>query len=93
MDFLGAALSSVASIIFFTLVAVCAFKSFQVATLLSEIKDLLGDIKRNTNAALPVAHSVPGVTAVPMSLDSAENLLRAVAELDHPIPPVIEHQR
>jgi type II secretory pathway component PulM len=95
MELLGAALSTVASLIFFTLVATCAYKAFQIATTLSEMKDLLADIKRNTNdhtPAVPVAVT-PQVT--PMSLDTAEHLLRAVSELDHPTPPVtvnLEHK-
>ena len=90
MELLGAALSSVASIIFFTMVAACTFKAFHIASTLSEMKELLADIKRNTNNH---AFAEPPSTAVlssptVSSLDSAENLLRAVtAELDHPVPP------
>ena len=84
MDFLGAALSSVASILFLCLVSVGVAKAFQVASTLSEIKGLLADIKRNTTSHVPTGP----LSAAPMSLDSAEDVLRAVADLDHPVPPV-----
>ena len=93
MDFLGAALSSVASILFLTMVIGGVYKLFQIASLLSEAKDLLADIKRNTNShvsyaapAAPAAHPATQIT----TLESAENLLRAVSEMDHPVPPVAE---
>jgi hypothetical protein len=98
MELLGAALSSVASIIFFTLVAACTFKAFQIASTLSEMKDLLADIKRNTNNHAFAEPSSSAVLLSPSvsSLDSADNLLRAVsAELDHPVPPAgtqLEHK-
>ena len=79
MDFLGAALSSVASILFLCLVAVGVAKVFQIAGTLSEIKELLGDIKRNTSHV--AAGPLPGQ---PMSLESAEDLLRAVSDLARP---------
>jgi hypothetical protein len=88
MDFLGAALSSLASIFFFTLVGAGVVKTFQIATTLTEIKDLLADLKRTASGPAPL---VPFATT-----ESAENLLRAVsAELDHPAPsaPIeIEHK-
>jgi hypothetical protein len=80
MDILGAGLANLASIMIFALVAAGVAKVFQMATTLSEMKELLGDIKRNTDSHIPNA---PFATA-----ESAENLLRAVsAELDHPVPP------
>ena len=83
MDLLGAALSSLASLLFLTLVVAAVIKAFQIASTLTEVKDLLADIKRNTNA-----HSLGGpLTSSPMSVESADNLLRAVAEMDHPVPP------
>jgi hypothetical protein len=45
-----------------------------------EMKEVLGDSKRNTESQVPNAPFA--------SAESAENLLRAVsAELDHPVPP------
>jgi hypothetical protein len=78
MDFIGAGLSSLASILIFALVAASVAKAFQIASTLTEIKELLADIKRNTDTQTP---AVPFATT-----ESAESLLRAVsAELDHPI--------
>jgi len=91
MEFLGAALSSVASMLFLTMVVAGVYKLFQVATLLSEMKDLLLDIKRNTNSQ-PLATPPSTPFSGPITLESAENLLRAVSELDHLTPPVIEHK-
>jgi hypothetical protein len=71
-------LSSLASILIFALVAAGVAKTFQIAGTLSEIKELLADIKRNTDTQAP---TVPFATT-----ESAESLLRAVsAELDHPV--------
>ena len=102
MDFLGAALSSVASILFLTMVVAGVYKLFQVASLLSDTKDLLADIKRNTNPhSLAVPMSSPAYSShqasssmsspmsSPMSSMEADNLLRAVSELDHPVPPAV----
>ena len=78
MDFIGAGLSSLASILIFALVAAAVAKAFQIASTLTEIKELLADIKRNTDTNVP---TVPFATT-----ESAESLLRAVsAELDHPV--------
>jgi hypothetical protein len=88
MDLIGTGLSSVTSIMIFALAAAGVAKIFQIAGTLSEIKELLADIKRNNQPHLP---GVPFATT-----DSAENLLRMVsAELDHPVPPPaieLEHQ-
>jgi hypothetical protein len=85
MELIGSALSGLASIFFFVLVAAGAVKVFQIASTLSEIKDLLADIKRNTAGPAPAG---PFSSAQIASTESAESLLRAVsAELDHPVPP------
>ncbi len=92
MEFAGAALSSVASILFLALVIAGVAKTFQIATSLSEIKDLLADIKRNTNSQ---SLAGPSPSTPISSVETAENLLRAVAEMDHPVPPPaieLEHQ-
>lgn len=78
MDFIGAGLANLASILIFALAAAAVAKVFQIAGTLSEIKELLADIKRNTTS-----HAPPGpLSSTPMSLDSAEDLLRSVAD-DH----------
>ncbi len=89
MDFAGAALSSVASILFLTLVIAGVAKIFQMATSLSEIKDLLADIKRNTNSQ---SFAGPSSDPAASSAAAAENLLRAVAEMDHPVPPAADDE-
>ena len=48
MDFLQIAVSEIVSIVGFTLLLFGAIKAYQIKAELTEIKDLLGDIKRNT---------------------------------------------
>jgi hypothetical protein len=80
MDIIGAGLANLAGILIFALVAAGVAKIFQMAGTLSEIKELLNDIKRNTDSHSPAPPFA--------STESAESLLRAVsAELDHPLPP------
>ena len=82
MDFLGAGLANMAGILVFALVAAAVAKVFSIATTVSEIKDLLTDIKRRSDPAMPTS---PFATA-----ESAENLLRMVsAELEHPVAPAV----
>jgi hypothetical protein len=87
MDFVGAGLANLAGIVIFALVAAGVAKVFQIGGTLSEIKELLADIKRNTDTHAPASQFA--------SVESAESLLRAVsAELDHPVPPpAIELER
>jgi len=80
MDFIGAGLANLAGILIFAVVDAGVAKLFQVAGTLQEIKEILIDIKRNTDTHIP---ATPFATT-----ESAESLLRAVsAELDHPVPP------
>jgi hypothetical protein len=79
MDFVGAGLANLAGILIFALAAAGVAKIFQIAGTLTEMKDLLADIRRQTDSHIP---TVPFA-----STESAESLLRAVsAELDHPVP-------
>jgi hypothetical protein len=81
MDIIGAGLANLAGILIFALVAAGVAKIFQMAGTLLEIKELLNDIKRNTDSHAPAPPFA--------STESAESLLRAVsAELDHPVPTV-----
>jgi hypothetical protein len=82
MDFLGAGLANMAGLLIFALVAAAVAKIFSIATTLSEIKDLLTEMKRRSDPALPTS---PFATT-----EAAESLLRMVsAELEHPIPPAV----
>lgn len=84
MDFVA----NLAGFLMFAIVATGVAKAFQIAGTLSEIKDLLADIKRRSDPALPASPFA--------STESAENLLRMVsAELEHPVPPAqaeLEHK-
>jgi hypothetical protein len=91
-----AIMSGVITIMFYAMVIAAVWKLFLMAGDLSEIKTLLADIRRNTAgpAANPVpavapvtastpASAPPAVLAGPISLESAEALLREVAEEEH----------
>jgi hypothetical protein len=79
MEFLGG-LSTNISIVSFTLFAAAVMKVFQMATVLTEIKELLASIKHN-------AAPIQAPAALPLG-QSGEEMLRALtAELDHPVPP------
>ena len=64
-----AILGTLVSIVIYAVILMGVIKLFQIATDLSEIKDLLHDIKRNTQDA-----ALPGLSAPP----SPESLLHAV---------------
>jgi hypothetical protein len=78
-----AILSGVITIFFYAMVIAAVWKLFQMAGDLSEIKTLLTDIRRNSAspaAAAPApAPAPPEILAAPMSLESAEALLRQIA--------------
>ena len=81
MDFMGG-LSSVITIVMFVIFAAGVMKVFQIATTLSEIKDVLTAIKHNA----PMGPSVrPGV--LPLAQSGEEMLQAALSELDHPVNP------
>jgi len=88
MDFMASGLANLAGFVIFALVAAGVAKVFQIAGTLSEIRELLADLKRNAETQ--------ALGATFTTTESAESLLRAVsAELDHPVPPVeseIEHK-
>ncbi len=90
-----AILSSVFTIFFYAIVIAAVWKLFQIGTELVEIKTILSDIRKSAGnplarpaslapAASPVPASVPPpVLAGPISLESAEALLREVAAESH----------
>ncbi len=94
MDFMGG-LSSIISIMSFAIFAAGVMKVFQMATTLSEIKDVLTAIKLNAPirpsvepAIGPAVGSLFGAPAPLPSAPSGEEMLRAaLSELDHPITP------
>lgn len=74
-----AIVSSVISILYYAMVIAAVWKLFQMATDLGEIKTLLTDIRRNTTAAAaPKPAGVAPAVSEPISLESAEALLREV---------------
>ena len=79
MDYMGG-LNSIISLVSFVIFAAGVMKVFQMATTLTEIKDLLSSIKLN-GAIQPPPPAVPAV-------QSGEEMLRALSqELDHPVNP------
>lgn len=79
-----AILSGVITIFFYAMVIAAVWKLFQMATDLGEIKSLLADIRRNTASSetTPLTPAAPIPTG-PISLESAEALLREVAAESH----------
>jgi hypothetical protein len=76
-------LSSIVSIVSFVIFAAGVMKVFQMATTLSEIKDILTAIKLNAPIHPPAGAPAP----LPLT-QSGEEMLRALSmELDHPVNP------
>jgi hypothetical protein len=69
--------SSVVSILAYSLIIFAVYKVFQIAGDVSEMKDLLQDIKRNTQEVVP---------PLPVHSQSPESLLRAVSAESYPEP-------
>jgi hypothetical protein len=83
MDLMGG-LSSMITIILFVIFAAGVMKVFQIATTLSEIKDVLTALKHNA----PIGASVGPGGPLPLA-QSGEEMLRAALsmDLDHPVNP------
>lgn len=79
------ALSGIMTILVYSLILFAVFKIFQIATDLGEIKELLKDIKRNSED-----HAVPALatTAYPEAA-SPGSLLRAVSDASYVPPPEV----
>ena len=82
MGMVQALMSTVMAIFFYALVIAAVWKLFQISTDLGEIKTLLANANRPAPAVKPVP-AVVAPTAGPISLESAEALLREVAEESH----------
>ena len=74
---LQATISGVMTILVYTLILFAVFKIFQIATELGEIKELLKDIKRNSDDHALGSYS---------TIRSPESLMRAVSEATYPPP-------
>jgi hypothetical protein len=69
-------ISGLATLVVYGLIVASVYKVFQMSSDLTEVKELLKDIRRNTEVATPVTQST-------------ENLMRAVhGESYHPPAPV-----
>jgi hypothetical protein len=69
------AISGIMTILVYSMILLTVFKIFQIATDLSEIKELLKDVKRNSEDHSPI----------PLSMTrSPESLLRAVSAESYP---------
>ena len=80
MDFLPAFISSVTSMILFGCLAAGLFKLFQIAGDLRELKDVLQDIKRNTQD-LGLAHP-PSSPSEPLSPEALVRAVHAQSDID-----------
>lgn len=90
-----AIMTSVMTIFFYAMVIAAVWKLFQVAADMGEIKTILSDIRRNTGAktgqaVVPAAApaysaSQAPILAAPMSLESAEALLREIDSEPHAV--------
>ena len=79
-----AIMSGVITIFFYAMVIAAVWKLFQVATDLGEIKTLLQEMHRAGVASKPIEPATPApVLAGPISLASAEALLREVEAESH----------
>jgi hypothetical protein len=87
MDLMSGISSTVISLVAFAIFAAGVMKVFQMATTLSEIKDVLSAIKLNApmhpSIGAPMRPSAP----LPLTQSGEEMLRAALSELDHPIDP------
>jgi hypothetical protein len=86
MDLMGG-LSSILSIVAFAIFAAGIMKVFQIATTLSEIKNLLAATRPNIPIHPGVGTPI-GALALHPSVQSGEEMLRAaLSDLDQPVNP------
>ena len=89
MDYMSG-LSSIVSIVSFVIFAAGVMKVFQMATTLTEIKDLLTAIKINAPiqpVGSAVGSPIGAASQVPLAPSGEEMLRAALSELDHPVNP------
>jgi len=72
--------SGMMTILFYAAMALAGWKLFEISKELSEIKAILADIRKGTR---PEPFPPPTAAAGPISLESAEALLREVAAESH----------
>src|SRR5258706_11397715 len=87
------ALSGIVTIIVYGLILGALYKLFQIHSVLSEVKELLSDIKRNTSGD---AYAPPKLGAIPpqfaAAYESPDELIRALsAEQDEARPLPASH--
>jgi hypothetical protein len=89
-----AIMSGVMTIFYYVMVIAVVWKLFQVATDLGEIKSLLIEMRRTTPAIKPIetTPTPPPILAGPISLESAEALLRQV-EAESQALAAAEHRK
>ena len=78
MGEMQAIMSGVMTLFLFAMVTITVWKLFQVSGELNEIKTLLTEMRRTPPGAKPTP-TPPPILAGPISLESAEALLREVA--------------
>ena len=85
MDFMQALLSSANALIYYAALIAVVWKLFQISADMAEIKTLLKDGSKNQATAVPRTAAAPASVpeAGPISLESAEALLRQVAAESH----------
>ncbi len=75
-------ISSMATIVVYALILAAVYKLFQLHTVMNEIRELLGDIKRNTSPdfGAPQNSKIPPPFAA--AYESPDQLIRALSEAD-----------
>jgi hypothetical protein len=86
MDYMGG-LSSIVSIVSFAIFVAGVMKVFQMATTLTEIKDLLTAIKLSAPIHPAVGAPIAAPAPLPLAASGEDMLRAALSELDHPVNP------
>jgi hypothetical protein len=86
MDVMGG-ISTLLSLVTFAIFAAGVMKVFQMATTLSEIKDLLSATKLNAPVRPAIGNPVSAPAPLPSTPSGEEMLRAALSELDQPVNP------